>query len=177
MSIFHVLMKNLRNKPATLRIPEQTPHPQAFRGPVKIDVEKCIGCGMCAYVCVSYAVRVNEFEDSCEWLYLPGRCTFCGRCTAVCPGGALRMENGSVPIYCSLGELDETHRVPYPACPECGRPSRPVAESVLKRAFGEPSEKVRKGILLCQRCRLRRSQKDLWATAGKSIHARGESPE
>ena len=160
-----------------MRLPEKTPHPRNFRGPVKIDVEKCIGCGMCAYVCVSYAVRVNELKDGCEWLYLPGRCTFCGRCTAVCPGEALRMHNGSVPVYSGAGELDEVHRVAYPACPECGRPARPVTEALLNRAYREPTEKVRSGILLCQRCRLKRSQKDLWATAGKSINARGESPE
>jgi formate hydrogenlyase subunit 6/NADH:ubiquinone oxidoreductase subunit I len=176
MSIFPVLIKNLRTKPVTLRLPDEAPHPKDFRGPVKIEVEKCIGCGMCAYVCVSYAVRVTENENSCEWQYLPGRCTFCGRCAAVCPGRALRMEGGSVPAYLSAGELDETHRVPYPACPECGRPSRPGAEHILMRAYSELTEKVRENIFLCQRCRLRRSQKDLWATAGRSSHPRGESP-
>jgi ferredoxin len=170
MSIFDVLLKNLKTKPATLRIPEQAPHPPNFRGPVKIDVEKCIGCGMCAYVCVSYAVRVKDLDDGCEWLYMPGRCTFCGRCAAVCPGEALRMEKGSAPAYTRAGEQDEAHRVPYPPCPECGRPAPRLTEPVLRRAFGEASEKARTGMSLCRRCRLKRSQKDLWATAGRSIH-------
>jgi formate hydrogenlyase subunit 6/NADH:ubiquinone oxidoreductase subunit I len=177
MSIFPVLIKNLKKKPATLRIPVQAPYPQDFRGPVKIDEEKCTGCGMCAYVCVSYAVRVNESGDGCEWHYLPGRCTFCGRCMAVCPGGALRMEKNSVPVYSRAGELDEVHRVLYPTCPGCGRPARPVNEAVLKRAYGEPTAKVRSEMFLCQRCRLRRSQKDLWPTAGMSINAGGKSSE
>jgi len=175
MSIFPVLLKNLRTKPVTLRFPDEAPHPKDFRGPVKIEVEKCIGCDMCAYVCVCYAVRVTEHEDSCEWLYLPGRCTFCGRCVTICPGRALSQERWSVPAYFNAGELDETHLVPYPACPECGRATRPVVEPVLMRAFGELSEKLRAGIYLCQRCRLRRSQRDLLATAGRSIHPTGES--
>ena len=141
MSIFPVLMKNLRKKAVTMRIPETAPHPRDFRGPVKIDVEKCIGCGMCAYVCVSYAVRVNEVVDGCDWLYLPGRCTFCGRCTTVCPGEALHMDNGSVPVYSGAGELDEVHRVPYPACPECGRPARPVTEAGIEAGFRRPDRK------------------------------------
>jgi ferredoxin len=177
MSIFPVLIKNLKTKPLTLRLPEETSYPKDFRGPVKIDVKKCIGCGMCAYVCPSYAVRVTEHEDSCEWRYLPGNCTFCGRCMTVCPAQALHMERGSAPAYFSAGELNETHFVPYPVCPECGKPTTPVAEPVLTRVYGKLNEKMLSGLFLCQRCRLRRSQRDLRATAGGAINSKGQSPE
>jgi ferredoxin len=169
MNIFAVLIKNLKKKPSTLRFPGEVPRPKGFRGPVKIDVKKCIGCGICAHVCVSYAVRLTEHEDNCEWQYLPGKCTFCGRCTIVCPSGALCNESSSPPAYSHTGELDEAHTVPYRACPGCGRPTRPVTEPVLLRAYGELTEKVREGMFLCQRCRLRRSQKNLLAAAGKPV--------
>jgi len=176
-NMFPVLLKNLKAKPLTVHLPDEAPRPKNFRGPVKIEVGKCIGCGICAYVCASNAVQVTENEDSCEWRYQAGSCIFCGRCTLVCPGRALRVEAASAPAHANAGELDETHRVPYPACPECGRPSRPGAEGIMIRVYdGEPPEKVMETSLLCRRCRLRRSQTNLWATAGRSAHPKGGSP-
>jgi formate hydrogenlyase subunit 6/NADH:ubiquinone oxidoreductase subunit I len=171
MSIFSVLIQNLTGKPATLGFTSETPPPKNFRGPVKIQAEKCIGCGMCAYVCVSYAVRLTDREGGCEWRYLPGKCTFCGRCASVCPAKALRNESGCVPAYLEAGELDEVHMVQYPICPECGKPARQIPDPVLLQAFGELTEKMKERMFLCQKCRRRRSQKELWASAGRAASA------
>lgn len=52
---------------------------------VMIDTEKCIGCGMCAKVCVAHNITINNkiaetvLED----------CLMCGQCTAVCPRRAV----------------------------------------------------------------------------------------
>lgn len=161
MNIFSILVKNLRMRPVTLRFPGEVPHPVDFRGPVKVQAEKCIGCGLCAYVCVSGAIRVIEHEDNCEWTYSPGRCTFCGQCVTVCPVEALRMEGRSAPSYFRAEALDEVHRVPYPPCPECGRPTPPVREAMLALAFKEITPEILARSQLCQRCRQRAAQRGL----------------
>jgi ferredoxin len=171
MNIFSVLLKNLRTGPTTLRISEEVPYPKGFHGPVKIQTEKCICCGMCAYVCVSGAVRVIEHKDNCDWAYYPGRCTFCGQCVAICPGEALRMEGSSAPSYFHAETLDEVHRVPYPPCPECGRPTPPVREAILSMAFKEVTPEVLARSILCQRCRQKDTQRRL-----VSIQVKGETP-
>jgi formate hydrogenlyase subunit 6/NADH:ubiquinone oxidoreductase subunit I len=161
MKIFSILSKNLRVRPITLRFPGEVPYPKEFRGPVKIQTEKCIGCGMCAYVCVSGAIRVIDHEDHCEWAYSPGRCTFCGQCAAVCPVQALRMEDWSAPSYFRAEALDEMYRVPYPVCPECGRPTPPIREALLAQIFKEVTPEVLARSQLCRRCRQRASQRGL----------------
>jgi len=161
MNIFSVLLKNFGLGPTTLRLPDEVPYPKGFHGPVKIQTEKCICCGMCAYVCVSAAVRVLQHNDNCEWAYSPGLCTFCGQCVAICPVEALHMEGSSAPSYFQTEELDEVHRIPYPTCPECGRPTPPVYEAILARAFKEVTPEVLARTLLCQRCRQRDTQRGL----------------
>lgn len=174
MNIFEILTKNLFHKPVTLRFPKKVPEPDGYRGLVEINEKKCICCGICAYVCVSKAVAVNQHHDGCEWEYHPGRCTFCGKCADSCPGDALSMGDKSGTSYSQPEELKKTHHIPYPICPECGRPTPAVSEAVLMRAFKEVTEQIRSRGLLCQRCRRRRSQRDLWATAGKAIPSKGE---
>jgi len=174
MKILKLLGRNLLHERVTLRLPQKVPEPIGYRGLVEIDEKKCLCCGICSYVCVSKAVVVNQHRDSCEWEYHPGQCTFCGKCADSCPGDALSMEAKSGPSYSQPEELSEIHRIPYPICPECGRPTPPVSEAILRRAFKEITEEIRSRGFLCQRCRLRRSQKDLWATAGKPIPPEGD---
>ncbi len=169
MSILSVLMKNLTRRPFTLRLPQEVPHPKGFRGRLKIRKEKCIGCGLCVYVCVSNAIQVMEQEDHCEWAYSPGRCTFCGRCMTLCPGEALHLEAQSVPFYFRPGALNEVHPVPYPPCAKCGRPTPPVHEAILARAFKEVTPEIVARIQLCQRCRQRAAMEGLVLTPTEVI--------
>jgi ferredoxin len=177
MNILRILTNNFLHKPITLRLPEAVPEPNGYRGPVKINEKNCICCGICGYVCISNAVLVIQHDDGCEWEYHPGRCTFCGKCADSCPGDALSMGVKSAASYSHPEELNEIHRIPYPLCPECGRPTPPVREPMLIRAFKEMTEQIRSRGLLCQRCRLRRAQKDLWATAGRAIPPEGKEPQ
>lgn len=52
---------------------------------VRIDVDKCIGCGMCTKVCVANNIAV--IHKKAETLL--DNCLMCGHCTAVCPKKAI----------------------------------------------------------------------------------------
>jgi len=168
VSIFTVVSRNLRRQAVTLRFPDRPTPDRAFRGSVSIDTAKCLTCGICDYVCVSGAIGVKADENGMDWRYEPGRCTFCGRCVDHCPGEALAQEADTVRAYARSGELSKHVKVDYPACPQCGRPSRPLSERLLAKAYGEASDELRRRALLCQRCRLREAQRVLLNGRGRS---------
>lgn len=60
-----------------------------FRGSIKIDPEKCIGCGACVNACPSNALEMLESKEKKVLRYFIGRCIFCWRCADVCPVGAI----------------------------------------------------------------------------------------
>jgi formate hydrogenlyase subunit 6/NADH:ubiquinone oxidoreductase subunit I len=155
MNIFQVISENLRSGPVTLRFPTRVTPAKGYRGLVKMDPERCVGCAACAYVCASRAIQVNDCATQYEWCYEPGGCTFCGRCIEVCPTGALEMDGDRPRIYTREGELRVTHLRPYPVCPECGRPAHPVNEALLALAFDEISAEIRAWSRLCENCRAR----------------------
>ncbi len=55
---------------------------------LKIDIEKCIGCGECEEVCSFGAITVEDEKAKVD----PGLCTLCGTCVDTCPEGALEIE-------------------------------------------------------------------------------------
>ncbi len=54
---------------------------------LKVDSEKCIGCGVCEDQCAFGAITV---EDGCA--VVGDTCTLCGSCVDACEAGALRIE-------------------------------------------------------------------------------------
>jgi formate hydrogenlyase subunit 6/NADH:ubiquinone oxidoreductase subunit I len=164
MHILEVIGSNLRRRPITLRFPERAALPEGFRGAVRLDPERCVGCATCAYVCTSAAVEVADcptrlrFSTHYRWAYDAGRCTFCGRCVDLCPTRALAMEAERPAAYGQPGALRRERRLAYPLCAECGQPAYPVNELVLARAFEEITQEVRAWSRLCAGCRQRRYQ-------------------
>jgi len=58
----------------------------------QVDVEKCIGCGLCAEVCSFSAIELEEVEGKgYRAKNIPASCKGCGLCAASCPQQAIDM--------------------------------------------------------------------------------------
>ena len=96
--------------PVTIQYPEQkTPVYPRFRGRHKLhkfedtDLEKCVGCSLCAAACPADCIRVVAAENTPDNRVSAGeryaevyeinmtRCIFCGYCEVACPFDAITM--------------------------------------------------------------------------------------
>jgi formate hydrogenlyase subunit 6/NADH:ubiquinone oxidoreductase subunit I len=85
-NIFH----NLTRRPATRAYPAvRRPAPTGARGRLRIDIDKCIFCGLCQKRCPSNALAV--LRDPKNWTLDPYRCIVCAECVSVCPKKCLSM--------------------------------------------------------------------------------------
>ena len=98
--------------PTTIQYPEEkTPVYPRFRGRHKLhrfedtELEKCVGCSLCAAACPADCIRVVAAENTPENRVSAGeryaavyeinmsRCIFCGYCEVACPFDAITMGN------------------------------------------------------------------------------------
>ena len=104
-------LKNMSKKPTTVSYPEEERElPPRFRGRHVLhryenDLERCVGCFLCAGACPADAIYIEADENSEETRVSPGeryakvfdvnllRCIFCGYCQAACPTGAITLEH------------------------------------------------------------------------------------
>jgi NAD-dependent dihydropyrimidine dehydrogenase PreA subunit len=75
------------------RIPIYDDPQQIKNGVVKIDVEKCTGCGWCIKACPADAL-VLEDKKSKMRTNVFNECMGCGDCAAICPEDAITPVKG-----------------------------------------------------------------------------------
>jgi len=81
--LWQIIKKSLKTPKQSFN-PKEILTPTGFKGPLKVDDEKCNGCQKCSKVCPVTALT-NDFPPKYEIL----NCLFCGRCVEICERGAL----------------------------------------------------------------------------------------
>jgi formate hydrogenlyase subunit 6/NADH:ubiquinone oxidoreductase subunit I len=84
-------VRHVLKRPATIRYPYvKVEMPAKFRGKIKFDSEKCIGCKACIRDCPSKVINIIKVGDKkFEAEFLNDRCIFCAQCVDTCPKDAL----------------------------------------------------------------------------------------
>jgi ferredoxin len=67
----------------------------SYRGPPKISMDRCDGCGACATLCPTKALRVLDKNNIRRIEFSPAYCIFCGRCSEICPENAIKLTSRS----------------------------------------------------------------------------------
>lgn len=106
-----IVLKYAFKRPTTISYPEQKRKlPKRSRGRHYLtkwddNLERCVGCELCAIVCPSQAIYVKPAQNDPEHPVSHGeryaadyqinmlRCIFCGYCEEACPTGAIILGN------------------------------------------------------------------------------------
>ena len=80
---------------------------------LKLDIDKCIGCGMCAEVCPH---RVFQMKDDKVRIVEKDLCMECGACSGNCPVNAIEVKSG---VGCATAVINGFLRKSEPDC-DCG---------------------------------------------------------
>ena len=87
-----IVLKHLFMRPVTLEYPEKKRAlNSAFRG--KLEVNGCVGCGICKRVCPSGAIEYDKDDNGkvISYRFDLKKCIFCGNCMYYCPQRAINM--------------------------------------------------------------------------------------
>ena len=102
--------------------------PEGFRGRHRFHDEKCIGCGACAQVCSSEAIRIEEVKGVRVVRVDYGKCTFCAFCQDRCPTRAIELTQDYEMITADRRSSNTSQEVKLLRCTTCGKYHVPEAQ-------------------------------------------------
>jgi formate hydrogenlyase subunit 6/NADH:ubiquinone oxidoreductase subunit I len=94
---------------------------ERYRGRPILDLERCVGCKICANVCPNKVITMVKVGDKTYPQFDLGRCAFCGLCVYYCVRSALTMAGGfEIAEYDKEGLIYTPERLskPPPPVPE-----------------------------------------------------------
>jgi hydrogenase-4 component H len=101
--------------------PEPNPPQEWFRGKVKLNADRCVGCGGCANVCPPGLIEITD-KDGIRYIKRDlFRCIYCGRCVEVCPEKALTMSTEYQLATDQKEKLSIKQELDMVSCQRCGR--------------------------------------------------------
>lgn len=105
-----IVISNLFNLSRPAKYPNvKNSYYDITRGHIKIDIDKCILCGLCSNKCPAKAITVNRTEK--YWKIDRLRCIQCNSCVESCPKKCLIMDkNHTKP---TRGELVDIYEKSY----------------------------------------------------------------
>ena len=85
------VLRSLGRKSATVLYPAvKVEMPDRFRGKLRFEAEKCIGCKLCMRDCPSAAISIRKVGDKRFEADIDlSRCIYCAQCVDTCPKKAL----------------------------------------------------------------------------------------
>lgn len=91
--ILRLVLQSFFKKPVTRNYPVvKIEMPQGFRGKLKFDPKKCVGCKMCMRDCPAGAITISKTADNKFMAEIDlARCIFCAQCVDSCMRKALEM--------------------------------------------------------------------------------------
>ncbi|MCX8205396.1 MAG: NADH-quinone oxidoreductase subunit I [Candidatus Nezhaarchaeota archaeon] len=85
LALLHIFKRTF-----TVKYPYEVLKPaERFRGRIRLNMERCIGCEVCGFICPNRAINIVEEEGGKYPQVDFGRCCFCGFCVEYCPRAAL----------------------------------------------------------------------------------------
>jgi len=89
-SLIKEVFENVFKKPATHMYPFEKPDiSEGFRGRPYFVWERCVECGICEYVCPTFAIKLKWTNGRHVPWYDMSRCCFCHECIYNCPSNAI----------------------------------------------------------------------------------------
>jgi len=86
------ILKSFMTKPSTRKYPfVKRKNYERTRGSIKIEIDKCIFCSICAKKCPTDAIKVSKDERT--WTIDRLKCCQCTYCVEVCPKKCLENLN------------------------------------------------------------------------------------
>lgn len=114
------VLRSLMCKAATVQYPFVPIHmPARFRGKLKFDDQKCIGCKICMRDCPAKAIEIVKVgEKQFDCIVDCSKCIYCAQCVDSCPKKALQATDEFELASLTRKPLEVTFKsTPKPAAP------------------------------------------------------------